>query len=64
MHYLTADIINGVTVCEPFADSYDVLGNMDFYHALPSCVNGEILRGVVGDETFLLISMVYGIGAQ
>lgn len=64
MQYLTADNINGVTVSEPFADSYDVLGNMDFYDALSSCANGETLRGVVDSETFLAIFIDYGIGRK
>lgn len=64
MQYLTADIINGVTVCEPFSHDYDVLGNMDFYDALPSCANGETLRGIVDSEIFLAIFIEYGIGRK
>lgn len=64
MHYLKADNANGVTECEPFADDYDVLGNMDFYDALPSCIDGETLRGIVDDKTYFLIQIEYGIGAQ
>jgi len=64
MHYLIADTINGVTVSDPFPDDYDVLGNSDFYDALPSCKENEILHGVVDHETYLLILTHYGIGAR
>jgi hypothetical protein len=64
MHYLIADTINGVTVSEPFSDDYDVLGNSDFYDALPFCKENEILRGIVDHETFLLILIDYGIGGR
>lgn len=64
MQYLIADNIHGVTVSDPFDDDYDVLGNMDFYDALPSCADGETLRGIVDGETFLVIFMEYGIGKK
>jgi hypothetical protein len=50
MIYLTADTIHGVQISEPFADEYDVLGEMDFYDALPSVQDGEILHGVVSPQ--------------
>jgi hypothetical protein len=61
MIYLTADTINGVQISEPFADDYDVLGEMDFYDALPSVQDGEILHGVVSPQLYEAVAREYGI---
>jgi hypothetical protein len=61
MRYLIADTINGVTVCPPFEDAYDVLGNEDFLDALYTLKPGELLRGIVDSETYSTIKTIYGV---
>jgi hypothetical protein len=61
MRYLIADTINGVTVCEPFEDAYDVLGNEDFLDSLYTVKDGEVIRGIVDSETYATINTIYGI---
>jgi hypothetical protein len=61
MRYLIADTINGVTVCEPFEDAYDVLGNEDFLDSLYTLKPGEFIRGIVDSETYSTIKTIYGI---
>jgi hypothetical protein len=61
MRCLTADTINGVTVCQPFADAYDVLGNEDFLDALDTLKPGELLMGIVDAETYKTIKTIYGV---
>jgi hypothetical protein len=61
MRYLIADTINGVTVCPPFEDAYDVLGNEDFLDSLYTLKPGEFIRGVVDSETYATINTIYGI---
>jgi hypothetical protein len=61
MRYLIADTINGVTVCPPFEDAYDVLGNEDFLDSLYTLKPGEFIRGIVDSETYATINTIYGI---
>ena len=61
MRYLIADTINGVTVCPPFEDAYDVLGNEDFLDALYTLKPDELLMGIVDAETYKTINTIYGI---
>ena len=61
MRYLIADTINGVTVCPPFEDAYDVLGNEDFLDSLYTLKPGEFIRGIVDSETYATINTLYGI---
>jgi hypothetical protein len=59
--YLKADTIDGVTLTEPFEDDYAVLGDMDFYNALTSLEDGEVLYGMVLPEIYDYIKKQYGI---
>ena len=59
--YLKADTIDGVTFTEPFEDDYAVLGDMDFYNALTSLEDGEVVHGVVRLEVYEHIKKHFGI---
>ena len=60
--YLIYTPILGIAVCEPFEDSYDVLGNEDFILALDSAADKtEVLLGVVDKHNFDIIERTYGV---
>ena len=59
--YLTADTANGVMFSDKFEDDYDVLGDMDFYDALPSLEDGEVIYGAVNQEVYKRVEQEYGI---
>lgn len=59
---LRADTINGVYVAEvnPNIDM-PILYDMDFYYALDTCSENEVLYGLVSDDVAKLIQYEYGI---
>lgn len=59
--YLTADTINGVMFSDKFEDDYDVLGDMDFYDALPSVEDGEVIYGAVSPDVYKRVEQEYGV---
>lgn len=59
--YLTADTVNGVMFSDKFEDDYDVLGDMDFYDALPSLEDGEVIYGAVNPEVYKRVEQEYGV---
>ncbi len=59
--YLTADTINGVMFSEKLDNDYDVLGDMDFYDALPSVEDGEVIYGAVSPDVYKRVEQEYGV---
>lgn len=59
--YLTADTVNGVMFNDKFEDNYDVLGDMDFYDALPSLEDGEVIYGAVNPDVYKRVEQEYGV---
>ena len=59
--YLTADTINGVMFSEKLDNDYEVLGDMDFYDALPSVEDGEVIYGAVSPQVYKRVEQEYGV---
>lgn len=57
--YLTADVINGVTICDAEDVGDNVLINWDFYEALKD--TDKLIYGLVSDGVLDRIKQEYGV---
>jgi hypothetical protein len=46
---------------EKLDNDYDVLGDMDFYDALPSVEDGEVIYGAVSPDVYKRVEQEYGV---